>query len=356
MAGPSRLQIAVLWGLSCLLFVGVILHFQSYSQKVDNFGDSQAYISVAAAIQKWDFRGLAIKHFWGVSYLTSALAVLTGISDRASLLIVCGVSSLISVLLAYELWGAWIAGFFAILNFDWLQRSYLGDSEPLFVALLFASFLMIRQRWELAGLLAALATTARPLGIVLLLVLGVGLLLRGEYCRLGFAAGIALAIGCLYVLPLKLYFHDPLATLHSYQGADRSLFGFPFYAIVQGMMAKRPLTNLLLGCGWVAFILAGFGLLLAADRTADYRRTRHEEVIFAGLYLLLILCYNYPYWALGSFPRFVIPVVGFALFGIISRIPQSRILSFCLYPLALICPVLAAISAIGVRNVLPALR
>ena len=64
----------------------------------------------------------------------------------------------------FRLWGGWVAGFFAILNFDWMQRSYLGGSEPLFVALLFASFLAIRkERWWLACVLASLSTVVRPL-------------------------------------------------------------------------------------------------------------------------------------------------------------------------------------------------
>jgi len=37
-----------------------------------------------------------------------------------------------------NLWGARIAAFLAILNFDWLQVSLLGGAEPLFVLLLFS--------------------------------------------------------------------------------------------------------------------------------------------------------------------------------------------------------------------------
>ena len=70
----------------------------------------------------------------------AALSRLTGASDRTAMLIISIVSSVAAGGIAYRLWGGWIAGFFAILSFDWLQRSYLGGSEPLFVALLFAAF------------------------------------------------------------------------------------------------------------------------------------------------------------------------------------------------------------------------
>lgn len=94
----------------------------------------------------------------------AALSTIARVSDRTSLLAISFVASFIAVALSWRLWDGWIAGFFAILNFDWLQRSYLGGSEPLFVALLFGSFLAVRkERWLLAALPASLATIVRPL-------------------------------------------------------------------------------------------------------------------------------------------------------------------------------------------------
>jgi hypothetical protein len=48
------------------------------------------------------------------------------------MLIISIVSSVAAAGITYRLWGGWIAGFFAILSFDWLQRSYLGCLWPFF--------------------------------------------------------------------------------------------------------------------------------------------------------------------------------------------------------------------------------
>src|SRR5437660_8286819 len=112
----------------------------------------------------------------------AVISLTTRIPDVASLLLVSFVSSFISVALAYRLWGGWIAGLFAVLNFDWMQRSFLGGSEPLAVALIFGAFLAVRRdRYLLAALLASLSTIVRPLSIFCLIGIGVVLLYRHEY-------------------------------------------------------------------------------------------------------------------------------------------------------------------------------
>ena len=142
-------------------------------------------------------------------------------------------SSLVGTAIAYRLWSGWIAGFFAILSFDWLQRSYLGGSEPLFVALLFGAFWAVRPA---AALLASCATVVRPLGIFALIGIGLVLLWRHDYRRFAAATAIGITVGVLYMLPLARHFGDPLATVNSYHSAEWQggwLFGFPFYAIIR---------------------------------------------------------------------------------------------------------------------------
>ena len=199
-----------LWLLTCLVFVTGVAVLRNYFELVDNSGDSSAYMAVASAIRHWNFHGLVVKHFWGLPYAMAALSLLTGVSDRTALLLICFASSLASVALAHRLWGGWIASYFAILSFEWMQRSYLGGSEPLFAALVFGSFLAIRrERWLLAALLAALATITRPLAIFLLLGIGLTLLWRRDWRRLAGTTAIGVVIGTLYVIPLIRYFHDP---------------------------------------------------------------------------------------------------------------------------------------------------
>src|SRR5215472_19110093 len=114
-----------------------------------------------------------------------------------------------------------MARLFAILSFDWLQRSYLGGSEPFFVALLFGAFWAVRrERWAPAAVLASCATVVRPLGIFALIGIGLVLVWRHDYRRFATATAIGIAVGVLYMLPLARHFGDPLATLNSYHSAE----------------------------------------------------------------------------------------------------------------------------------------
>jgi hypothetical protein len=356
---PSLRETIAVCLASAAIFVAFVSAVTPYLALVDNFGDNSAYMSIAAAIRKWDFHGVLVKHFWGLPYFMAAVSKVTGFSDRSALLTVSWISSIIAVILAYRLWGGWIASAFAIVNFDWYHRSYLGGSEPLFVALLFGSFLAIRrEHWLLAAFLGALATITRPLGIFLLLGIGIALLRRSDWKRLTLATTIALIVGILYVIPLALYFHDPLATVHSYQSAKAAasvpLFGIPFYAIIKGtILYPAPLSNLVLTFGWIILVLIAIVAMLRTQHFRTYAREHMPEIVFAAPYLLLLYCYNYPMWARGDFPRFAIPIIPFVLLALGRWLPKDRRLLWLLAP---VTAVLAASSAIGIRNAVHLLR
>ena len=187
---PSIIEVLLLVLIRCLLFITTILLLSpNFFALVDTgFGDNSTYMRVASAIRRWEFAGLSVKHFWGLPYLMAVLSKLTGFSDRTALLLISASTSIISVGFAYRLWGGLVAGFFAVLNFDWMQRSFLGGCEPLSTALLFATFLAVRHdRWMLATLLASFATVVRPLGIFSLVGIGLTLLWQRKvrYSSLG---------------------------------------------------------------------------------------------------------------------------------------------------------------------------
>ncbi len=353
----SRNETILLWALTCVVFAATIVHFKNYADEVDNSGDSSAYMQAASCIQHADVRDSRVKQFWGVSYLTAAVSLFSRFSERTSLLVVCGISSLLSVLLAHQLWGGWIASYFAIINFEWLQRSYLGGAEPLFMALLLASFLAIRQeRWILAALLAALATVTRPVGIFALVALAIPLLWKRQFKTLLLCTSLSLVIGMLYLLPFWIYLGDPFFQLHSYKTHDWQSgmpIGMPFRAIAMSMAHNRePWTNLILTGGWIVFMLVG---LLAMCRK-DFRAYFHEyraEGIFAFLYIAFLFTYNSQAWARADIVRFAIPALPFVLLSLRDWIPRQRVV---VYSLGILCAGLAAFSAIGIRNVFPALR
>jgi len=356
MSSPSRVEIAILWIISALLFVVVVSHFRPFMATVDDFGDNAAYLDAARAIHSWNFHNVTVKQFWGLSYAVALFSFLPGLSPRTILLLISAACSLITVLLAYELWGPWIAGYFAMMDFDWLQRSFLGGAEPMFAALLFASFLCIRkERWVWAAVLAALASVVRPLAVFALLGIGLVLLFRREFRKLLICTGAGAVIGALYLLPFQLYFHDALYQVHRYRTSDwhsGPALGLPFQALTSSFLFHRePLTNVLLMLGWIAFIVAGF-LAMSRKGFRPYVKEHRPEFLFAFFYFAFLFTYNSG-WARAEFPRFAIPLVPFALAALEPWLPKSRIV---LYAVCVVGSVLAACSAIGIRNVLPVLR
>ena len=351
---PTLKEAILIWALVGVIFVATVSILRPYMPLVRGYGDVSSYVRIAHAIRTWDFSGLQVKHFWGLPYWMALLSKVTGLPEEVSILAVCAASSLITLVFAYRLWGGWIAVFISILNFYWVQLSFLGGSEPLFMALLLGSLLAIRkERWYSATLLASLATISRPLGACLVVGIGVYLLWRRDWRRLAGAVGIGGAIGILYVLPLKLYLHDPLATVHSYgvlqASSSPGVFGIPFRAIIVGtLLYPSPWTNLVITFGWILLVVAGNIAMVSTKEFRAYARDHVAEVVFAGLYLFFLYSYNAPRLARGNFPRFAIPILPFVFLALLRWLPKDRRL---LWFAAVIAAPLAAFSAIGIQNI-----
>lgn len=366
---PSLFEFIVLWVIAAAVFILVIARFQSFWHMVETFADNKAYIGAAKALVS-NFGSYAdIKQFWGLPYAMVAISAFH-VPLRFSLLFICMASSLAGMLLARKLWGDWIALFFALLNITWLQTSYLGGAEPLFLVLLLLSFWQSRkERWVSAAVLAALATVVRPLGFLALVGIGVTLLLRKEIKKAALCTGVALLIGLLYVLPFWIHFHDPLFQIHHYKQEDwhgGAPIGWPFHGIVVSLIHNRePWTNVLLTTGWVVFAVVGFCAMIAKlwiptlslqspgpQGWGNLMKERQAEYLFAFSYLIFLFCYD-SQWARAEFPRFVMPVLPFLLVALEPWLPKRR---FVIYPLAVVSAVLGAASAIGVHNIIAGLR
>ncbi len=356
-SAPSRTELGTLVAITFAIMISVLAIVRGYSTSVDNFGDSSAYMGLASAIRHWNFEGIVIKQFWGLPYAMATLSKLTGVSDRTSLLFFSLLPSLLAVMLVRELWDGWIAAYFAVLNFDWLQRSCLGGSEPLFVCCLLAAFFCARKdRWLVAAVFAAFATVVRPLGLFALLGIGITLLLKRDFRRFFAASVIGLIIGVLYSLPLALHFGSALANVHSYHDARWGggwLFGLPFYAIITGYTQPAPLTSLALSSCWIGLVCFGVVMMVRSASFRSYCREHLVEAIFLLPYLWCLFTYNYPAWARSNFGRFSIPILPFVYFALYRYIPKDRRI---VWGLAVVCALLAASSAIGVSNVVHMLR
>lgn len=357
---PDLTEVLLIVVVSFLSFVAFLSLFGgSYGSLAGgNFGDNPAYIEAANAIRHWQFSGVVVKQFWGVSYATAAVSLATGLSGAHALVVVCIVASMISVTLCYYLWDGWIAVFFALLSLDWFHRSLLGGAEPLFVALLLASFLTLRQNnWRAAAILAALATVVRPFGIFALVGLAIHLLYRKRVADCAMATGIALAIGSLYAWPLLHYFGNPFANVALYQKSDwhgGMPFNFPLVAIIHDTFpVNAPLTNLALTWGWILLVMISLLVTLRTGDLLDYARQHTAEACFISIYCLALYTYDAPGWSRSNFPRFALPLLPWMLFFLRKYLPKSRRV---VWPLAVISPLFAAASAVGVRNTLELLH
>ncbi|HYA61793.1 MAG TPA: hypothetical protein VED66_01235 [Candidatus Sulfotelmatobacter sp.] len=357
-SGPSWIELTSLVALSFVLFISILALAGNYFAVLDEYGDSLAYMSLASAIRRWDFHAIIVKQFWGLPYAMAAFSKLTGLSDRTALLVCSLVPSLLAALLARRLWDGWIAGYFAILNFDWVQRSCLGGSEPLFVCLLLGAFVSVRrQRWLLASLLASLATIVRPLGVFALFGIGLTLLWRRDFRKFAAATAIGVSVGVLYAVPLVAHFGDALANVSSYHSKEWQggwLFGLPFYAIIKGtLLSPPPWTNLVLSFGWIFLVVIAAVVMVKSSEFRAYCGIHTVEAVFLVPSLWCLFTYNYPYWARGNFVRFAIPIVPFVLLALYRWIPKDRRI---LWGLGVVAPALAAVSALGVANVARMIR
>lgn len=355
---PTFRELLLMVAVGGVLFGATLVAFHGWHSLVLSYGDNSAYLDVATAIWHWDLRGIDIQQFMGYPYAIVALSLMLHISLSSSLWLVAIVASVLGTVLVARLLGTRVGAYFAFTNFAWIQASFLGSSEPLAVALGIGAFWSFRRRHTLlAALLGALATTVRPLMFFVLVGIGVASLLQKHYAKFLGELAVGLAIGLLYLWPLAHYSGDPLLTVHSYTSRDYGaanvagphghLFGWPFHGIIVGtLLYPAPLTNLILSFSWIGIVIAGAAAMFRRD-LREYWRANPAEAIFCGFYLLAIFCYDYLVWARGNFMRFSIPVLPFVFFALLRWLPEDRRVLWCL---SVFVPVLAAASAIGIRN------
>jgi len=363
-AEPSERELLVLVGISLVVMWATILLFHRSKDLVFQYGDNAAYRDVAKAILHWDFHGLALQHFMGYPYLIAAMSLLFRVPPGFALWLIAVVSSAISLWLTARMLGNATAGYFAFMNFSWLQASYLGGSEPLALALGLGSLLAFRRdRTATAALLGSLAATVRPLMIFVLVGIGLVLVYRRRVGTFLIATSIGLVIGILYIWPLMHYFGDPLLTVHTYTSRDYGgakvagphghLFGWPFHGIIAGTIAyPAPWTNLVLSFCWIGLVLLGVGMMFSS-RFRRFAKEYPQEAVYCGLYLVAIFSYDYLIWARSNFIRFSVPVLPFVFFALSPLLPNNRWVFRCL---CIVGAVGAALSAMGVRNVMGTIR
>jgi hypothetical protein len=187
--------------------------------------------------------------------------------------------------------------------------------------------------------------------------IGLALLWKRDFRKFAAATTIGLLAGVLYSLPLAIRFGDALATVNSYHSKQWQggwLFGFPFYAVVKGtILYPAPWTNLVLSFGWILIVVIAIVVMVRSTEFRAYCRDHLVEAVFFVPYLWCMFAYNYPVWARSNFARFAIPILPFVLLALYRWVPKDRRI---LWGLAVVTPVLAASSALGVMNVAHMIR
>jgi len=355
-AAPTLAQTLGIVLASYIVFY-VVLRLASGSWSMvggDAFADNSDYLEAATAIRHWHFAGVVVQQFWGLSYAVAGFSFLTRMPERASLVAVCVIASLLGVTLVHRIWGGWVAVFVALLSLDWFQRSLLGGAEPLFMALILGAFFVLRRaKWHWSSLLGALATIVRPFGIFALIGLAAQLLWQRKIRECAGATAIGLTIGAAYSWPMLHYMGNAFANVSLYRQWDwhgGSPFGLPLWALIRDSISTHvPMTNTVLALGWVLLLIAGFAVAIRAGELKSYATEYPAEICFVCLYCLAIYSYDASGYARANFPRFALPMLPWTLVFLRRYLPTKR---WVVGALTIITPTLAAASALGIRNVM----
>lgn len=329
---PGRAEILV---VNFILMIGCIWAAHAgggFWKLVSKFGDNADYAAISRAIRTWDLNSLTMaKHFWGLSYAAALVASVIRVSDLRAIVLVSACSSIVALLLAYQLWGAWVTLFFLVMDWNWIQSTTYGGALPLFAACVFAALLAARQeKWILAATFGALATTVQPLGVfVLLPILLMAWRRKGGWFP-GWCVAPAALILALYTVPFVMRFHNPLASYRGYQRQDW-LGGppvtFPLWAIVENFRNGMNFANSAAKYVKVGYVLAhllALGLLAFWSPVRKRALDRPLEFAFVALYSAFILMYNSPHWALVIHARLLAPLLPFFLWAFYDQLPKRR--------------------------------
>jgi hypothetical protein len=273
------------------------------------------------------------KYAWGFPLATAVVTTISRITPAASVLVVSVVSSLVATWIVFRLWGMWVAVYFTVIDFTWIEYSVFGGSEPLSIVLLFASLLAARNKsWILAACLAALSATVRPEGVLLLPVIALWAWFDKGPGTATLASSAGLAVLALYILPLATSFHDALIGYHGYQ---REAWGgglpitYPYAAIVANLANGQNLGGFLSKLLKIGFVLAHGLAVVGVAFSAQVRQRvlrMPVDLSFLIVYSAFIICYNSPTWAASIFARVLLPILPFLLWTYEPWLPKSRLL------------------------------
>ena len=351
---PSLSEILLLLATIFAMHLVAVLRVGGFWERAAPWFDKAEYLEIAATIRQWHLPGGSTpKEFWGFPYAIVAASKLFFVPEHKAIVIVSALASVAVCILVQRLYGGWVAGAFIVINYQWIVLSVEGGSEPLFMCLLFGSFLAARSnRWNIAALLAALSTTVRPVGVFGLIAFAAVLAARKNYRQLTAITLIAVATGVFYVVPLWIIMGSPFANFVGYRrhwGPQGWALTFPFGALVPSYLTAlhgMRWTFFVFSAVWPIVALVGIvAMCLPGNRQRLWLYP--PESLFAFMYILFLFTYNDREISL-AFDRYLEPSLPLLLFAMHDWIPRDRRV---LWGAGVISALLSAAVVVSFRNI-----
>jgi hypothetical protein len=328
---PSVIEALLVISFALIIELLLIVRHGLFWDATSHWLDNPSYTNITLVLLgRKTSSSLTEHHFWGFPYLTAAVSTTTSASIPFCMSAISIAAALCTCVLIHRLYGGWVATAFAALSVEWLRLSLLGGSEPLFMCLLLASFVGVRSNhWAVAGLIAAAATTVRPVGAIALVSMAGVLVTQRKWKTLGVLTALAAGVACLYFIPVYLLLGDPLINIERYRsdwGASGVPLSLPFSTMIE---SYRKMTHEGAWGYWTHFImwplivLASLAFLVFSKARWRLLNEHPVEAAFAALYLAFLVSYAYIgiAWHL---PRFIIPLLPMLLFLMRDMLPKSR--------------------------------
>jgi hypothetical protein len=329
-ATPSGWALATMVTITLGAYLFSKVHQQGSWLLAANWLDNGAYIAVSHAITtgQWISPTDSPTPFFGFPLAIAAVTRTGAFNEWAAVIAISLVSMLITCACLRRLYGPPAVLSLLILSWDWVGIGVLGGSEAPFCACLFVAFLCARSgRWRSAAVLAAVATTIRPIGVFALVALFLTRFRRHAWRSAAEMTLLGLMIAAVYFAFARALTGDAWINFRTYRVDWNTGWpvGPPIVALIHSAV---PLVR---ASGWWSAmrVLVIVAVTAAAGIHVAYRIVRgrwslpEAESIFAVLVVTFLLCYPYRNMAY-EWPRFLIPALPVLTAAHASIVPQGR--------------------------------
>ena len=326
----SRSALALMVGTTLAAYLFSAVRQQGSWVLAADWLDNATYIAASDAIRtgEWSAPTDSPTPFFGFPFLIAAVTRAMGIDGWIAVIAISLVSALVTCACLHRLYGAPAVLSPLLLSWDWVGVCVLGGSEAPFCACLFLAFLCARrQHWRAAAILAAIATTTRPVGVFALLALLLTAIHQRARRRAIEMTILGLAIGAIYLALVGSLTGDPLINFRTYRVDWNTGWpvGAPFIALIHsaGLVFRRFGLWIGMRVMLVVAVTAAAGIHVAYRIARGAWSLPEAEGTFVVLVVAFLICYPFRNMAY-EWPRFVMPAVPILTATYGSVLPNDR--------------------------------